>query len=455
MTRLFLPLLLAFTAVTSLTAQTLAPDTFLLKQRYVTDLESAMNNPASTYKVMFTNMGGVPEELSQLPNLKCLIVNGNDWDYNLKELPPSIGNLKTVEQFYMYNTDVQTLPAEITGMKNLKYGSFANITSVPAEMSGLSQLEVLEVPMVGEIPSSFSKLPKLKVLHSGVGTMPVIKTLEELTTAPQTIISLKSPQDFTSLRKLVLYLPYNFNNDHKISADSLNTLMKKISSFPQLKELDLSAISLRPEDWKIITSMTNLTSLTVSETIMPASIAGLVNLQTIGFYPEDAQTCIHLSKIPALKTAVISGAITPHLAKLKELQSIKLKGVSNMYAPEVKVLAQLPALKELIMSDVSIRSLDNEIKTLTSLETIDLSGAHGIFHSVGIKQTIEDLALLPNLKTLKLIEHQLIEDPMPQLDSLKKLEKLTLYLGEYSSENEAKVRQALPAGCKLEYAQWF
>lgn len=111
-----------------------------------------------------TQLNSLPASIFQLENLKHLAINGNQL-----HLPKEIGHLKKLEYLDSWSEDNKTIPVEIaecTQLKTLRIGGTQlDLSDTLHKISGLSNLEMLTF-YSGDLTGDLSELRKLKSLKN-------------------------------------------------------------------------------------------------------------------------------------------------------------------------------------------------------------------------------------------------------------------------------------------------
>ena len=110
----------------------------------------------------------VPQELRNFGvrtmNIKRLDMS----DYDLTNLPSSIGNLTQLRELYLSNNKLKSLPSQIGNLRKLKYLDLASndLTKLPSSIGNLTKLRELDlgVNQLTSLPESIGNLTQLKEL---------------------------------------------------------------------------------------------------------------------------------------------------------------------------------------------------------------------------------------------------------------------------------------------------
>ncbi|MCH2192892.1 hypothetical protein [Kordia sp.] len=210
----------------------------------------------------FTNLEKTIEELSQLPNLKVLLLNR----CGIKELP---GNIKLLDQLLMldmYGNRFEKLPEAIGELRNLKYLGLENnlkLTSLPKSIGNLQCLQVLDI--------SQTKLTSLPVEVAYCSQLIMLSAnRSRINTLPENF------GDLINLRNLSLYgnkiekLPQSFGDLEVLKY--LNVSANRLKDLPgSFKKLDsLGRVSLDGNDFTVfpteLESLKSVFSIIVHDT---------------------------------------------------------------------------------------------------------------------------------------------------------------------------------------------
>jgi Leucine-rich repeat (LRR) protein len=181
-------------------------------------------------------------------------------NYELRNLPPEIGNLTTLESLDLGSNELISLPAEIGNLTCLKSLDLGNneLSSLPEEIGNLSSLESLDL-----CPNELIALP------AEIENLTCLKSLNlcnnELTWLPEEI------GDLTSLESLDL------------SDNELTWLPEEIGNLTTLESLDLGSneLSSLPEEIGNLTSLKSLGLCSNELTSLPEEIGNLLCLERL------------------------------------------------------------------------------------------------------------------------------------------------------------------------------
>ena len=241
-----------------------------------------------------TQLSELPPEIGQLTALQSLNLGNN----RLSELPPEIGRLTALQNLDLRQNELRELPPEIgqlTALQNL-YLNGNRLSTLPSEIWLLTalqrlrlsanQLEVLS-PEIGRLTSLrdlYLNRNRLKVLPSQIGRLTTLQTLD-LSANQLTAL----PPEIRRLRKLQLL---------DLSENQLRTLPSDIADLQAIEILELGDNQL---------------------TALPPEIGHLTKLRFLNFprnpLPEPYDGLLKLALPDATKTALgyLRGVTTPPL----------------------------------------------------------------------------------------------------------------------------------------------
>ena len=202
--------------------------------------------------------------IGKLTNLVTLKLG----DCGLLELPPSISDLKALEELSMYANHFRTLPSQFGGLTSLKKLSVHNcqLTSLPLEFGQLVHLETLEMfnNDLWALPDTMgllTNLTKLNVHSNRLSDLPAsmagLPKLKDLNMAAQRPKLTQFPDTVLTLRMLEC-LGLHENN--------ISSVPSEIAEFAALKSLYLSQNRLDSLPDSIV-SLTALTKLYIGQNV--------------------------------------------------------------------------------------------------------------------------------------------------------------------------------------------
>ena len=194
-----------------------------------------------------------PPDICNLPHLKVLDLNFN----NISEIPPAIGKLKNLEEFYIAQSmmfqgkKIHTLPNEMNKLRNLRILDLTGqgIDKLPKWTGDFSRLERLLIGgnQLESIPSELGKLrslQELQVWSNQIKKLP--KSLKELRNLQVLLLSKNRLKDIpnwiTDLEAL---------EKLDLEENQVKKLPKGIGKLTSLTELNLASnfIEKLPEDF--------------------------------------------------------------------------------------------------------------------------------------------------------------------------------------------------------------
>ncbi|MFN6569474.1 COR domain-containing protein [Dendronalium sp. ChiSLP03b] len=314
-------------------------------------IEKAARDKATTLDLSGKSLTTLPEEISQLFNLKEL-----DLSYNrLARLPAVIGQLYNLSLFYLSYNQLTSLPAEIGQLSNLRelYLYFNQLTNLPKEIGQLSNLSGLYLSsnQLTNLPAVIGQLSNLRKLHlysNQLTSLPVeigqlfnlsglYLSSNQLTNLPAVIGQL------FNLRELYLY------------SNQLTSLPKEIGQLSNLSTLELSFNQLTslPEE---IGQLSNLSQLYLSNnqfTMLPVEIGQFSNLSQLDLSNNQ------LTMLPVV------------IGQFSNLSQLDLS--NNQLTTLPAEIGQLSNLNVLYLDGNQLKTLPTEIGQLSNLSVLDLS----------------------------------------------------------------------------------
>jgi Leucine-rich repeat (LRR) protein len=240
-------------------------------------IDSALANKDDAKILTLEQKGTFP-----IPNTIGLLVNLTELYIQVLSisLPKSIGELNKLEQLYLVNNVLDTLPAEINNCHQLRILNLTNnkLTSLP-DISSLISLTDLKLNNneLRQLPDSFDSLTKLVYLNL---------TGNKLKQLPQSLISC------LSMRKL------------NLANNRLDTFPNSILSMIQIQELNLGGnkISTLPSEVSQLTELKSLILFGNHIYEIPNNIGKLKHLKELGLsYNNLNELPTSLSKLTELK----------------------------------------------------------------------------------------------------------------------------------------------------------
>jgi len=148
----------------------------------------------------------------------------------LKEIPPEIADLQSVEELNMTNDSIESIPSEIANLKNLRHLIIhgEKITTLPHEIGEkLSLTDIdLECPKLKTLPESFANLKTIKEFLFHRCNMTAIPTFV---------------CGWTKLEKFELSMDNTFQGPYT----DLTALPRNIGNLKNLKYLKLEGVNIK------------------------------------------------------------------------------------------------------------------------------------------------------------------------------------------------------------------
>ncbi|MCP4439540.1 MAG: hypothetical protein GY810_11410 [Aureispira sp.] len=324
------------------------------------------------------------------------------------ELPAYLFKLRKPLKLHIYNMGLDTLPENISQVKNLQ-----GLELTGGRVSYLSESfgQLKKMKSLGLSDSRIKKLPK---------SFNQLKNLEELSLRGSSLDSL-SFATICKLKKLKgLYLEY------------LEKLPTCIIELPKLKRLavkgfDLAITSSKSVLWELI----NLESLSIySERDLeqlPEELGQLQNLKRLNLMnnslkelPKSLWTLTNLEFL-YLENNEFDNSITVALKNINKLKKLKDFRIGD-FRPSIPVRKLPESIGEL----VNLEKLELNRTQLTNLpqSISDLKKLKQLFLSYNRLTTLPDLSSLKNLEKLSVYGNKLTK--LPDLSSLVQLEYLSI-----------------------------
>lgn len=230
--------------------------TLIISDLDITILPDSIQNLTSLkyVHIVNTNLQEIPTAFCNLPNLKRLRLSGNPLD----KLPEEIGNLKSLETFSFYSFHFTQIPDSFLQLPNLSAVGFesraiktiplqlmnktiqhlfisgTNLETIPVEISQMKELESLTLKGIfNTIPGSISKLQSLKQL---------VINGKNMKTIPVEIYDIISLEELDLQRNDLEYLPLGISRlkhlrDLKLSHNRLTDLPGDIYTTQQWRKV--------------------------------------------------------------------------------------------------------------------------------------------------------------------------------------------------------------------------
>ena len=318
---------------------------------------------------------------------------------NLRTLPESIGNLRSLQKLYLSNNNLEHLPESIGNLRSLKTLDLSenSLQTLPDFIGNLRSLTLLDLTnnSLQTLPESIGNLHALERLYLNTNN---------LQTLPESIENLRALIELNLRRNNLQYLPESIGNLQDLRTLSLNRtnlqhLPDFIGNLRALKWLDLSANNLQtlPD---FIGNLRSLTVLNLSNNnleTLPESIGDLQDLKDLDLSENELQTLPEsMGNLHSLKQLRLVGIDLQHLPEsignLRSLTVLNLKSNSLQILPES--IENLHALERLDLSDNDLQHLPESIGNLRSLTVLNLES-----NSLQIlPESMEDLHALELLR---------------------------------------------------------
>ncbi len=345
-----------------------------MEEGHVTELNLGLNNLVGT----------LPNEIGELRFLRFLSLygKGNSWQHGppnrlMGPIPSTIGNLSSLELFYINGNEITLVPHEIGLLRDLKWLYLAGnrLTGLPAEIGNLASLEYLYLTdnQLSSLPREIGGLSTLTHLYLGhnqlVEIPPEIGQLASLTqlnldrnlltTLPDSMIFLGSLVELRIGRNPMPRIPPVVGRIPALETLTIREYEK--DSIPpgldvaqQIRELNIwGGISVWPLE---LFSLINLESLHISRNRLdhiPPELGNLVNLVELnldgnpftGPIPPELGNLSNLEEL-SLHFNHLSGSLPPELGNMKSLQTLAINNtdISGPIPPELGLLLNLRSL---------------------------------------------------------------------------------------------------------------
>lgn len=309
-----------------------------------------------------------------IENLKSLRILDLMESGNLKSLPETIGELKSLEKLIITG-NMRNLPESIGRLKNLKvlnlFGT-SNLTSLPKSLGNLESLEsfsiignsncsldLRNIP-IKELPRSIGKLKSLKKLN-----LCGCKSLEYIPEEIGDLVSLEMldlgeyDKDLTSIARGAFTIS-SWNEIRKLGRNAF-TLPENIGNLINLKILNLSFwknLKYLPDSLGNLNALESLNmSFCDSIVELPRSICDLKSIKEINL-----KACISLRKLPK------------NIGNLKNtLTRLDLNGCKHLESiPES--IKYLDSLESIDITNCNFDSIPSPIIKLNKFNSLDVSG---------------------------------------------------------------------------------
>ena len=273
-----------------------------------------------------------PEVLSQLTDLKELILWGND---EIKEFPKSLGKLTSLQKLDISCCKLKEYPgavSKLTHLKELKIWGNEEISTLPNSLGQLTLLEKLDVSSCG-----FRKFPEAICKLTSLETLTMIANLH--------VISV--PRSLAKLTRL----------------KSLNLRGCKLVDYPdivlQMPSLEIVKVYPERKDYSFPTS--------------PQNIRDIENLDLSRFRPDVDMSECDDPDVDLIRHEL--HAFPNFLTKLGKLRILCLNGNKNVKSLPPS-MTQLTNLKELHLYDCGFREFPGVVCRIPNLQKVNLDENH-------------------------------------------------------------------------------
>ncbi|GLT28893.1 hypothetical protein SLA2020_037960, partial [Shorea laevis] len=309
--------------------------------------------------------GNFPNSIFHFPNLKNFYLSGSFGERNLTIDLPSSNWSSPLQQLWLGDMNCgRQLPESIGDLKSLQYLSLScNLEgSIPASIGNLSQLTYLSLSynnLSRQIPSSLANLTQLTSLGLSInqfsGPIPAsIGNLRQLTSLQ------------LSSNKFGGQIPSSLGNLTQLTSLGLSInqfsgpIPASIGNLRQLPSLFLYSTNLSGQIPSLLANLTQLTFLSLSNNQfsgpIPASIGNLRQLSSLFLYSNN-----------------FSGQIPPSLANLTQLTSLSLSN-NQFSGPIPAFIGNLRQLTSLALNSNNLsRQIPPSLANLTQLYFLSLS----------------------------------------------------------------------------------
>jgi leucine-rich repeat protein SHOC2 len=401
------------------------------KTRIFTSIQEAKANPAQVFRLQLNSfhLHQLPNEIWEFKALEELYLTDNYLSTLPQDLAQKLPKLRVLD---LNNNRLVNLPAALTQLAHLEYLNLAfnQISTLPPNFAQLKKLQVLNLEnnQFQQLPPQIFSLPNLKHLFirnlkiKDFSQFAALNGLQQLSLEncgiaelPQEILQFKHLERLSLANNQLLKIPTAIGNLSKLTYLNLahNRLKNDLNNLTGLKKLLNLDISYNPiasisDEWWL--ALSQLKAINLSFTLieeLSANIAqakGLVWLALNGTkireLPATLSECrrlqdVYLGYNPNLKITE-TVILLSNLPKLRALSLINLQSGLELSLP--KEIIHLRRLRKLDLKGNRFNNAEDELaklSKLTDLEAINLSRC-------GLRQAFSTLSQLKNLRLLGL-----------------------------------------------------
>ena len=354
------------------------------------------------------DMGETTEEDNDLKYYRSQIKKNAEGrlrlDLNTAELdlfPPAVAQLTQIEELFVCNTSIASLPEEMKNLKHLRMLKLrvSDLKNFPNPICDLEYLQELDLSInsITELPEDLNKLKQLKRLNlesnslkdAEIKHLGKLANLEVLKLASNSLSSVPdSIGELKQLRELSLK-----HNDLTVAPGFLERLHS-------VKELDISYNRLKSFVLNL-SKLTHLRNLDLEGNMLEE-------------FPETVCALTSIERLDIAKNRIKT--IPPSIVNLRRLKELWLE--KNQLDQFPKVVCELDSLETVDLSGNNFRNVNDDISKLQNLRFLDLGNC-------GLQEFPESICSLQQLRWLCLNENSLTNLPT-ELTSLRNL--LFIYL---------------------------
>lgn len=276
----------------------------------------------------------IPTNIGELKKLDTLILDNQQADYVITQIPDGFGDLESLKYFRL---------------------SSNNLSDLPSSFGNLSKLETLNLWGSGtkNIPNSFGNLNSLKYFYISA----IMNNL------PETFGQLSNLTEFSVSSSHMTKLPDNFGNLKKLKLlrlDGLNDFETLPSSFVGMDSLNDLYLNCKLKE-------------------LPSNFGNLKNLQSVTLYSKFNTFPLSLCDLTNLKYLTLEGSkdniviynIPEELGKLTNLEGLEVQSVNLHSVPNS--IGQLSKLTHISFRNCSLDSIPSSIGDLKNLRTLNFA----------------------------------------------------------------------------------